>query len=58
MPAGVRLCGSCATGSGPGVVFALYLIGSGLERFLIEFIRRNTEVALGLTDAAARERRV
>ena len=33
----------------PGVVFALYLLGSGLERFLIEFIRRNNEVALGLT---------
>jgi phosphatidylglycerol---prolipoprotein diacylglyceryl transferase len=33
----------------PGVVFALYLIGSGFERFLVEFIRRNSEVALGLT---------
>jgi phosphatidylglycerol:prolipoprotein diacylglycerol transferase len=33
----------------PGVIFALYLVGSGLERFLVEFIRRNTEVALGLT---------
>ncbi len=33
----------------PGVIFALYLIGSGLERFLVEFIRRNSEVALGLT---------
>jgi phosphatidylglycerol:prolipoprotein diacylglycerol transferase len=33
----------------PGVVFALYLLGSGLERFLVEFIRRNSEVALGLT---------
>jgi phosphatidylglycerol:prolipoprotein diacylglycerol transferase len=33
----------------PGVVFALYLIGSGLERFLVEFIRRNSEVAIGLT---------
>src|SRR5580704_12718427 len=33
----------------PGVVFALYLIGSGLERFLVEFIRRNKEVLLGLT---------
>ena len=35
--------------SGPGVIFALYLVGSGLERFLVEFIRRNEEVALGLT---------
>jgi phosphatidylglycerol:prolipoprotein diacylglycerol transferase len=33
----------------PGVVFALYLIGSGLERFLVEFIRRNNEVVAGLT---------
>ncbi len=33
----------------PGVVFALYLVGSGLERFLVEFIRRNKEVLVGLT---------
>jgi len=33
----------------PGVVFALYLIGSGLERLLVEFIRRNDEVFAGLT---------
>lgn len=33
----------------PGVVFALYLVGSGLERFLVEFVRRNKEVAVGLT---------
>jgi phosphatidylglycerol---prolipoprotein diacylglyceryl transferase len=33
----------------PGVVFALYLVGSGLERFLVEFVRRNREVLLGLT---------
>ena len=33
----------------PGVVFALYLVGSGLERFLVEFIRRNREVLVGLT---------
>jgi len=33
----------------PGVIFALYLLLSGLERFLIEFIRRNSEVAFGLT---------
>jgi phosphatidylglycerol:prolipoprotein diacylglycerol transferase len=33
----------------PGVVFALYLIGSGLERLLVEFIRRNSEVFAGLT---------
>ncbi len=33
----------------PGGMFALYLIFAGVERFLIEFIRRNDAVALGLT---------
>ncbi|HWX74405.1 MAG TPA: prolipoprotein diacylglyceryl transferase family protein, partial [Solirubrobacteraceae bacterium] len=33
----------------PGVLFAGYLLGSGLERFLVEFIRRNHEVLAGLT---------
>jgi phosphatidylglycerol:prolipoprotein diacylglycerol transferase len=33
----------------PGVVFALYLVLSGLERFLVEFVRRNSEVFAGLT---------
>jgi len=33
----------------PGVVLALYCVGSGLERFLVEFIRRNREVLVGLT---------
>ena len=33
----------------PGVIFALYLLFSGLERFLVEFIRRNAEVFAGLT---------
>jgi phosphatidylglycerol---prolipoprotein diacylglyceryl transferase len=33
----------------PGVVFALYLVGSGLERLLVEFVRRNAEVFAGLT---------
>jgi phosphatidylglycerol:prolipoprotein diacylglycerol transferase len=33
----------------PGVVFALYLVGSGFERLLVEFIRRNREVFVGLT---------
>jgi phosphatidylglycerol---prolipoprotein diacylglyceryl transferase len=33
----------------PGVVFALYLVLSGLERLLVEFIRRNHEVFVGLT---------
>jgi phosphatidylglycerol---prolipoprotein diacylglyceryl transferase len=33
----------------PGALFALYLLLSGTERLLIEFIRRNHRVALGLT---------
>jgi phosphatidylglycerol:prolipoprotein diacylglycerol transferase len=33
----------------PGVVFALYCVLSGAERFLVEFIRRNKEVLAGLT---------
>jgi len=33
----------------PGVLFAIYLVGSGLERILVEFIRRNHEVLGGLT---------
>jgi phosphatidylglycerol---prolipoprotein diacylglyceryl transferase len=33
----------------PGVVFALYLVLSGLERLLVEFIRRNHHVVAGLT---------
>jgi phosphatidylglycerol:prolipoprotein diacylglycerol transferase len=32
-----------------GVIFALYLLFSGLERLLVEFIRRNKEVLAGLT---------
>jgi phosphatidylglycerol---prolipoprotein diacylglyceryl transferase len=34
-----------------GVLFATYLVYAGAERFLVEFIRRNTDVALGLTSA-------
>jgi phosphatidylglycerol---prolipoprotein diacylglyceryl transferase len=33
----------------PGVIFALYMLLSGLERFWVEFIRRNKEVFVGLT---------
>jgi phosphatidylglycerol:prolipoprotein diacylglycerol transferase len=33
----------------PGVLFGLYLILAGAERFLIEFIRRNDAVVAGLT---------
>jgi phosphatidylglycerol:prolipoprotein diacylglycerol transferase len=35
----------------PGVLFAIYLVGSGIERLLVEFIRRNPEVLAGLTAA-------
>jgi phosphatidylglycerol:prolipoprotein diacylglycerol transferase len=35
----------------PGVLFALYLVYAGAERFLVEFVRRNEDVALGLTAA-------
>jgi len=34
-----------------GVLFAIYLLYAGAERFLVEFLRRNHEVALGLTTA-------
>jgi phosphatidylglycerol---prolipoprotein diacylglyceryl transferase len=33
----------------PGGVFALYLVLAGVERLSVEFIRRNEDVALGLT---------
>jgi phosphatidylglycerol:prolipoprotein diacylglycerol transferase len=33
----------------PGVVLALYCVLSGVERLLVEFIRRNREVLAGLT---------
>jgi phosphatidylglycerol:prolipoprotein diacylglycerol transferase len=33
----------------PGMVIALYLILAGVERFLVEFIRRNDSVFIGLT---------
>jgi phosphatidylglycerol---prolipoprotein diacylglyceryl transferase len=34
-----------------GLLFALYLLLGGTERFLVEFIRRNDDVAIGLTQA-------
>jgi len=33
----------------PGVLFGLYLMIAGVERFLIEFIRRNDDLVAGLT---------
>src|SRR6476660_9351075 len=35
----------------PGILFAFYLVLAGLERLLVEFVRRNEEVFLGLTAA-------
>ncbi|MGH2976049.1 MAG: prolipoprotein diacylglyceryl transferase [Solirubrobacterales bacterium] len=34
-----------------GVLFAIYLLYAGAERFAVEFLRRNHDVALGLTVA-------
>lgn len=34
-----------------GMLFALYLVYAGAERFLVEFVRRNPDQALGLTTA-------
>ncbi|MET0557105.1 MAG: prolipoprotein diacylglyceryl transferase family protein [Solirubrobacterales bacterium] len=34
-----------------GVLFAIYLVYAGTERFLVEFLRRNTEDSIGLTTA-------
>jgi phosphatidylglycerol---prolipoprotein diacylglyceryl transferase len=42
-----RLRGRMATGR----LFALYLVLAGAERFLVEFLRRNPDAALGLTTA-------
>lgn len=33
----------------PGVLFALYLVLAGIERLLVEFVRRNAHVLAGLT---------
>lgn len=35
----------------PGVLFAIYLVGAGVERFLVEFVRRNEDAVAGLTAA-------
>jgi phosphatidylglycerol:prolipoprotein diacylglycerol transferase len=34
-----------------GVLFAIYLVYAGAERFLVEFLRRNEDAILGLTQA-------
>jgi phosphatidylglycerol:prolipoprotein diacylglycerol transferase len=34
-----------------GILFALYLLYAGAERFLVEFVRRNEDALLGLTQA-------
>jgi phosphatidylglycerol:prolipoprotein diacylglycerol transferase len=33
------------------VLFAFYLVIAGFERFFVEFVRRNEDVAIGLTAA-------
>jgi phosphatidylglycerol:prolipoprotein diacylglycerol transferase len=33
----------------PGTLFALWLVLAGVERFLVEFVRRNPDAVLGLT---------
>lgn len=35
----------------PGALFGMYLAAAGVERFLVEFVRRNDTGALGLTTA-------
>lgn len=35
----------------PGVLFGLYLLAAGLERLLVEFVRRNEAALAGLTQA-------
>lgn len=35
----------------PGLLFAFYLVAAGIERFLVEFLRRNEVVFAGLTGA-------
>lgn len=35
----------------PGALFALYLVLAGAERLLVEFVRRNEDVLIGLTQA-------
>ena len=47
---GLRVVAAARPGA-PRGLFALYLVLAGLERFLVEFIRRNADVALGLTAA-------
>ena len=42
-------CGGCETDSVPGALFALYLVLSGIERLLVEFLRRNHRIVIGLT---------
>jgi phosphatidylglycerol---prolipoprotein diacylglyceryl transferase len=34
-----------------GILFAIYLVVAGFERFMVEFVRRNPDAALGLTQA-------
>ena len=40
----------------PGILFAIYLVCAGVERLLVEFIRRNADVGARPHAGAARER--
>ena len=35
----------------PGTLFGIYLVGAGIERFVVEFARRNEDVVGALTAA-------
>ena len=50
-PRHLRRSGACATASGPGSCSRSTWCSPATERFLVEFIRRNDDVALGLTQA-------
>ena len=44
-------CGTLRDRVRPGGLFALYLVIAGVERFLVEFVRRNEPRRAGLTAA-------
>ena len=50
-------CGDLRDRFAPGVLFGLYLVLAGLERLLVEFIRRNDDVVAGPHPAAAHQPR-
>ena len=50
---GARKLRAKISGAAPGVIFAAYLILTGVARFLVEFIRINPRSFLGMTNAQA-----